>query len=102
MFFCSYQGEHKCEVDCGDQPVCAGSRVAAVVPVHIARPFAAEAVEETQDVTDQDEKNKAGHAKANIVPERGKTKIVSGSKLSLHFQTACLLRWVQFTWVQFT
>ena len=74
MFFCSYQGEHKCEVDCGDQPVRAGSRVTAVVPVHVARPLAAEAVEEAQDVTDQDEEYKAGHAKANIVPERGKNR----------------------------
>lgn len=69
MYLQTYHREQEGEVDGGDEPVCSGSGVAAVVAVHVARPLAAEAVEQAQDVADQDQENEARHSEADVVPE---------------------------------
>ena len=97
-----YQREHEGEVDCGDQPVGAGSSVAAVVPIHVARSLATEAVKEAQDVADEDQENKAGHAKANVVPEKYK-KIVTGAHLgsiTLDFEQVPSIQTWSLLWSQ--
>ena len=60
------EGEEEGEVDGGQQPVGARPGVAAVVSVGVVRPLAAEAVEEPEDVADEDEQEHEGHAQPDV------------------------------------
>jgi len=63
----SYQREQESEIDGRYQPVGAGSRIAAVVAVHVSGSLAAEAVEQAQNVAHQDQEDEAGHAEADVI-----------------------------------
>ncbi len=62
-----YQREQESEIDGRYQPVGSGSRIAAVVAVHVSGSLAAEAVEQAQNVAHQDQEDEARHAETDVI-----------------------------------
>ena len=76
FYYYCYQREQEGEIDRRDQPVCSGSRVAAVVAVDVARPLSAEAVEQTEDVADENQQHQTRHAQTDVVTGKKEWKLI--------------------------